>query len=36
MNQIPAVLGTGVATTRIQSGQSITIDGDAGVVTIVG
>jgi pyruvate,water dikinase len=32
---IPAVLGTGVATRRIQSGQRITVDGTAGVVTLV-
>jgi pyruvate,water dikinase len=32
---IPAVLGTGVATERVRSGQRITVDGDAGVVTIV-
>ncbi len=31
---IPAVLGTGVATERIQSGQRITVDGDSGMVTI--
>ena len=31
---IPAVLGTGLATERIQSGQRITVDGDSGVVTI--
>jgi pyruvate,water dikinase len=31
---IPAVLGTGVATERVCSGQHITADGDAGVVTI--
>ncbi len=31
---IPAVLGTGVATQRIRSGQVITVDGDAGVVTL--
>jgi pyruvate,water dikinase len=31
---IPAVLGTGVATERIRSGQRITVDGDNGVVTI--
>ena len=31
---IPAVLGTGVATERIHSGQSISVDGDRGVVTI--
>jgi pyruvate,water dikinase len=30
--QIPAVLGTGVATERIRSGQRITVDGDGGVV----
>jgi pyruvate,water dikinase len=32
---IPAVLGTGVATRRIQSGQRITVDGTAGMVTLV-
>lgn len=32
---IPAVLGTAVATRRIQSGQSIRVDGDAGTVTLV-
>lgn len=31
---IPAVLGTGVATERIHSGQRITVDGDRGVVAI--
>ena len=31
---IPAVMGTGVATRRIQSGQMITVDGSAGIVTI--
>jgi pyruvate,water dikinase len=31
---IPAVLGTGVATERIHSGQRITVDGDEGVVTL--
>ena len=30
---IPAVLGTGVATRRIRSGQTITVDGSAGTVT---
>ncbi|WP_028265309.1 PEP/pyruvate-binding domain-containing protein [Arthrobacter sp. MA-N2] len=30
---IPAVLGTGVATQRLKSGQLITVDGDAGTVT---
>jgi pyruvate,water dikinase len=32
---IPAVLGTGVATERLHSGQRISVDGDAGTVTIV-
>lgn len=31
---IPAVLGTGVATKRINSGQEITVDGSAGVVSL--
>ena len=31
---IPAVLGTGSATERLSSGQRITIDGNAGTVTI--
>jgi pyruvate,water dikinase len=31
---IPAVLGTGVATHRITSGQTITVDGNAGLVVI--
>jgi len=31
---IPAVLGTGVATRRIKSGQSVTVDGNAGIVTL--
>ncbi len=31
---IPAVLGTKVATARIQSGQMITVDGTAGTVTL--
>jgi pyruvate,water dikinase len=30
---IPAVLGTGVATQRIRSGQSITVDGSTGTVS---
>jgi pyruvate,water dikinase len=30
---LPAVLGTGVATRRIHSGQTITVDGNAGTVT---
>jgi pyruvate,water dikinase len=29
-----AVLGTGVATERIHSGQRVTVDGDGGVVTL--
>jgi phosphohistidine swiveling domain-containing protein len=32
---IPAVLGTGVATKRIQSGQRVTVDGGAGTVTLL-
>ena len=32
---IPAVMGTGVATRRIQSGQMITVDGVNGVVTLL-
>jgi pyruvate,water dikinase len=32
---IPAVMGTGVATSRIHSGDDLAIDGDAGTVTIV-
>jgi hypothetical protein len=32
---IPAVLGTGVATRRIRSGQSVRVDGDAGRVTLL-
>lgn len=31
---IPAVLGTGVATQRIRSGQIVTVDGEAGRVTL--
>ena len=31
---IPAVMGTGVATRRIHSGQTITVDGDGGYVHI--
>jgi pyruvate,water dikinase len=32
---IPAVLGTGVATRRIQSGQMLRVDGNAGTVEIL-
>ena len=32
---IPAVLGTGDITDRIQSGQRISVDGTAGVVTVI-
>jgi pyruvate,water dikinase len=32
---IPAVMGTGVATQRIKSGQLIRVDGDSGTVTLV-
>ncbi|HEY5731318.1 MAG TPA: PEP/pyruvate-binding domain-containing protein [Anaerolineales bacterium] len=31
---IPAVLGTGIATRRIQDGQTITVDGSAGMVEL--
>jgi rifampicin phosphotransferase len=31
---IPAVLGTGVATERLSSGQRVTVDGDAGTVSV--
>lgn len=31
---IPAVMGTGVATRRIRSGQTVTVDGSAGTVTL--
>ena len=31
---VPAVMGTGVATRRLHSGQFITVDGSAGTVTI--
>jgi phosphohistidine swiveling domain-containing protein len=31
---IPAVLGTGVATKRMRSGQLITVDGSAGTITL--
>jgi phosphoenolpyruvate synthase/pyruvate phosphate dikinase len=31
---IPAVLGTGVGTQRIRDGQRVTVDGDAGTVTL--
>ncbi|MBD1542476.1 phosphoenolpyruvate synthase [Arthrobacter sp. IA7] len=33
---IPAVLGTGVATQRVSSGQQVKVDGDAGTVTLGG
>jgi len=33
---IPAVMGTGVATRRIQSGQIITVDGTSGMVKVNG
>jgi rifampicin phosphotransferase len=31
---IPAVLGTGVATERLHTGQNVTVDGDAGTVAL--
>jgi len=33
---MPAVVGTGHATTRIKTGQRLRVDGDRGIVTIVG
>ncbi len=33
---MPAVVGTGSATKRIQTGQRLRVDGDSGVVTILG
>ena len=32
--RIPAVLGTGVATERLHTGQNVTVDGGAGTVTL--
>src|SRR5215207_4900091 len=32
---IPAVLGTGLATQRLSTGQQVTVDGDAGTVTLL-
>src|SRR3712207_6978314 len=32
---IPAVMGTGVATRRIRSGQRVRVNGDAGTVTLL-
>ncbi len=32
---IPAVMGTGVATRRIRSGQRVRVDGDAGMVALL-
>jgi len=32
--RIPAVLGTGVATERLHTGQHVTVDGDSGTVTL--
>ena len=32
---IPAVVGTGVSTERIEHGQQIKVDGDAGIVSIL-
>jgi pyruvate,water dikinase len=33
---LPAVVGTGYATKRIKTGQLLRVDGDTGVVTILG
>jgi pyruvate,water dikinase len=32
---LPAVVGTGFATTSLQTGQRVRVDGDQGVVTIL-
>ncbi len=32
---IPAVLGTGVATERLHTGERVVVDGDAGTVSVV-
>jgi pyruvate,water dikinase len=32
---LPAVVGTGMATSRIQTGQRLRVDGSTGVVTIL-
>jgi pyruvate,water dikinase len=32
---LPAVIGTGSATTRIKTGDRLRVDADAGVVTIL-
>lgn len=32
---IPAVLGTGAATRRIHSGETVTVDGTAGIVFVL-
>jgi pyruvate,water dikinase len=32
---IPAVMGTGIATKRIRTGETITVDGRAGTVTLM-
>jgi pyruvate,water dikinase len=34
--RIPAVVGTGRATTMLRSGQLIEVDGDAGTVRVLG
>jgi pyruvate,water dikinase len=33
--RIPAVVGTGLATATIKSGQTIEVDGDAGIVRVL-
>jgi pyruvate, water dikinase len=33
---MPAVVGTGMATTRIKTGDRVRVDGDRGVVTVIG
>ena len=33
---LPAVLGTGTGTRRIKTGDRLRVDGDTGIVTILG
>jgi len=33
---IPAVVGTGTITVRVEHGQEISVDGDAGAVQLLG
>jgi pyruvate,water dikinase len=33
--RIPAVVGTGAATAKIRSGQTVEVDGDGGIVRVL-